>query len=111
GHGDVRFPGDAPALQRPMEPVIALLRRPGVEVTEHGEPGRLPLTVHGTGTLRGGRLEVDAAASSQVISNMLLVAAHAEQDVELVHVVEVLPSLPHIDMTMEPLLHAGAKAP
>src|SRR5699024_5226417 len=79
--------------------------------TEHGEPGRLPLTVHGTGTLRGGRLEVDAAASSQFISNMLLVAAHAEQDVELVHVGEVLPSLPHIDMTMETLRQAGAGAP
>ena len=109
-HGDVRFTGDAPALQRPMEPVIALLRQQGVEVTEHGEPGRLPLTVHGTGTLRGGRLEVDAAASSQFISNMLLVAAHAEQDVELVHVGEVLPSLPHIDMTMETLRQAGVEA-
>src|SRR5699024_3791670 len=44
------------------------------------------------------------------ISNMLLVAAHAEQDVELVHVGEVLPSLPHIDMTMETLRQAGVEA-
>src|SRR5699024_1479225 len=57
-HGDVHFTGDAPALQRPMDPVIDLLRQQGIEVTEHGEPGRLPLTVHGTGSLRGGRLEV-----------------------------------------------------
>ncbi|MDN6303293.1 MAG: 3-phosphoshikimate 1-carboxyvinyltransferase [Brachybacterium sp.] len=109
-HGDVRFTGDAPALQRPMDPVIDLLRQQGVEVTEHGETGRLPLTVHGTGHLRGGRLEVDASASSQFISNMLLVAAHAESDVELVHVGEVLPSLPHIDMTMDTLRQAGIEA-
>ncbi|MDN5898893.1 MAG: 3-phosphoshikimate 1-carboxyvinyltransferase [Brachybacterium sp.] len=109
-HGDVRFTGDPAALERPMEPVIDLLRQQGVEVTEHGEPGRLPLTVHGTGLLRGGRLEVDASGSSQFISNMLLVAAHTEQDVELVHVGEVLPSLPHIEMTMETLRQAGIEA-
>ncbi|WP_394214118.1 3-phosphoshikimate 1-carboxyvinyltransferase [Brachybacterium vulturis] len=109
-HGDVRFTGDAAALQRPMDPVVDLLRQQGVEVTEHGEPGRLPLTVHGTGQLRGGRLEVDASASSQFISNLLLVAARAQEDVELVHVGEVLPSLPHIDMTIETMRQAGVEA-
>src|SRR5699024_6279358 len=82
----------------------------GVEVTEHGEPGRLPLTVHGTGRLRGGRVEVDASASSQFVSNALLVAARGEQDLELVHVGEVLPSLPHIEMTLETLRQAGVEA-
>ena len=106
-HGDVRFTGDEAALMRPMGPVIDALRAQGVEVTEHGEPGHLPLTVHGTGRLHGGRVEVDASASSQFISNVLLVAAHGEQDLELVHTGEVLPSLPHIDMTRETLREAG----
>ncbi|ATG54517.1 3-phosphoshikimate 1-carboxyvinyltransferase [Brachybacterium ginsengisoli] len=109
-HGDVRFTGDDAALARPMDPVIDLLRQQGVEVTEHGEPGRLPLTVHGTGRLGGGRLQVDASASSQFISNLLLVAARAEEDVELVHVGAVLPSLPHIEMTVETLRQAGVDA-
>ena len=109
-HGDVRFTGDDAALARPMDAVVQVLRQQGVEVTEHGEPGRLPLTVHGTGTLRGGRVEVDASASSQFISNVLLVAARAEQDLELVHVGEQLPSLPHIDMTLETLRRAGVEA-
>ncbi|MGY5764928.1 3-phosphoshikimate 1-carboxyvinyltransferase [Brachybacterium sp. DNPG3] len=109
-HGDVRFTGDAAALARPMGPVIQVLRAQGVEVTEHGEPGYLPFTVHGTGRLPGGRVEVDASASSQFISNALLIGARCEQDLELVHVGEVLPSLPHIEMTVETLREAGVDA-
>ena len=109
-HGDVRFTGDDAALVRPMDAVVQVLRGQGVKVTEHGEPGRLPFTVHGRGTLPGGRVEVDASASSQFISNVLLVAARAETDLELVHVGEELPSLPHIDMTLETLRRAGVEA-
>jgi 3-phosphoshikimate 1-carboxyvinyltransferase len=109
-HGDVRFTGDDAALVRPMDAVVQVLRGQGVEVTEHGEPGRLPFTVHGTGSLRGGRVEVDASASSQFVSNVLLVAARAEQDLELVHVGAELPSLPHIEMTLETLRRAGVEA-
>lgn len=98
-HGDVTFTGDPGALVRPMGPVIEALRGLGVEVTEHGEPGRLPLTVHGTGHLRGGRVEIDASASSQFVSNVLLVGARCDQDLTLVHTGRTLPSLPHIEMT------------
>ncbi|WP_422117653.1 3-phosphoshikimate 1-carboxyvinyltransferase [Brachybacterium sp. UNK5269] len=109
-HGDVRFTGDDAALLRPMDAVIDALRQQGVEVTEHGEPGRLPLTVHGTGTLRGGRVEIDASASSQFVSNALLVGARGEEDLELVHTGPRLPSLPHIEMTVETLRQAGVQA-
>ena len=109
-HGDVRFTGDDAALQRPMDAVIDARRQQGGGLTEHGQPGPMPLTVHGTGRLRGGRIEVDASASSQFISNVLLVAARAETDVELVHVGQVLPSLPHIEMTLETMRQAGIQA-
>lgn len=109
-HGQVRFTGDQAALARPMGPVIQVLRAQGVEVTEHGEAGRLPLTVHGTGRLRGGHVEVDASASSQFISNMLLVGARCQSDLELHHVGSVLPSLPHIEMTLDTLRAVGVPA-
>jgi 3-phosphoshikimate 1-carboxyvinyltransferase len=98
-HGDVTFTGDPSALRRPMGPVLAALRGLGVEVTELGEPGHLPLTVHGRGHLRGGRVEIDSSASSQFVSALLLVAARCDQDLEVVHVGTTLPSLPHIEMT------------
>ncbi|MFC0673447.1 3-phosphoshikimate 1-carboxyvinyltransferase [Brachybacterium hainanense] len=102
-NGDVRFTGDEAALARPMGPVIAALRGLGVEVTEHGEKDHLPLTVHGTGRLPGGRLTIDASASSQFISNLLLVGARCEEDLVIRHVGATLPSLPHIEMTIETL--------
>lgn len=109
-HGDVHFTGDEASLLRPMGAVIDALRQQGVEVTEHGEPGHLPLTVHGTGRLRGGRVEIDASTSSQFISNVLMVAARGEQNLDLVHVGQVLPSLPHIEMTLETMRQAGIEA-
>lgn len=109
-HGDVRFIGDAGALVRPMHAVIDVLRAQGVRVTEEGEPGHLPITVHGTGRLSGGRVEVDASASSQFISNALLVAARGDADLDLVHTGRTLPSLPHIDMTLETLRSVGVQA-
>lgn len=109
-HGDVRFTGDEAALARPMGPVIQVLRAQGVQVTEHGEKGRLPLTVHGTGRLAGGRVEVDASGSSQFVSNALLVASRCETDLELHHIGAVLPSLPHIDMTIDTLRAVGVTA-
>jgi 3-phosphoshikimate 1-carboxyvinyltransferase len=106
-HGDVSFTGDESALQRPMGPAIEALRSMGVEVTENGEPGHLPFVVHGTGRLRGGDIDVDASASSQFISNLLLVGARCEQDLRVRHVGDSLPSLPHIDMTMTEMRRAG----
>lgn len=108
--GDVRFTGDASALRRPMGPVIAALRALGVEVTEHGEPDRLPLTVHGRGHLPGGVVEIDASASSQFVSNLLLVAARASGPLTVRHVGSTLPSLPHIEMTLAVLDQAGVAA-
>ncbi|PWH05368.1 3-phosphoshikimate 1-carboxyvinyltransferase [Brachybacterium endophyticum] len=106
-HGDVAFTGDDSALLRPMGPVIEALRSLGVEVTETGEAGHLPFVVHGKGTLGGGSIDVDASASSQFISNLLLVGARCEQDLRIRHVGESLPSLPHIEMTMTEMRRAG----
>ncbi|WP_152352657.1 3-phosphoshikimate 1-carboxyvinyltransferase [Brachybacterium subflavum] len=106
-HGDVSFTGDESALLRPMAPAIQALRSLGVEVTETGEPGHLPFVVHGRGCLAGGSIDVDASASSQFISNLLLVGARCEKDLRVRHVGDSLPSLPHIEMTMTEMRRAG----
>lgn len=109
-HGDVRFVGDEAALARPLGPVIDTLRAQGVDVTEHGEPGHLPITVHGRGRLSGGYIEIDASASSQFISGAILAAPRGEADLVLRHVGAGLPSLPHIEMTIATLQAAGVNA-
>lgn len=107
--GPVRFDGDESALARPMGPVLTALRTLGVRVEEHGEPGHLPFTVHGHGSLVGGQVDVDASASSQFVSGLLLAAARFERGLTLRHTGRTLPSLPHIEMTVAVLREAGVQ--
>jgi 3-phosphoshikimate 1-carboxyvinyltransferase len=66
--------------------------------------------VLGTGGVAGGLLEIDASASSQFVSGLLLVAAKFEKGLTLKHIGEELPSLPHIEMTLETLRQRGVTA-
>jgi len=105
--GPVRFDGDAQAYARPMGPVLEALRALGVRVDDHGEPGRLPFTVHGHAAMAGGSVDVDASGSSQFVSGLLLAAARYGQGLTVRHIGPTLPSLPHIAMTVDVLRAAG----
>lgn len=105
--GPVHFKGDPEALVRPMGPVIQALHALGVRVDEDGEPGHLPITVHGRGAVRGGHVDVDASGSSQFVSGLLLAGARFEQGLTVRHTGRTLPSLPHIEMTVDVLRAAG----
>lgn len=107
--GPVSFDGDPYARKRPMRPVLEALRALGADISDDGR-GALPFTVHGTGSLRGGRVEVDASLSSQFVSGLLLAAPRFEQGVHVVHVGDRLPSVPHIEMTLESLRQRGVSA-
>ena len=104
--GDVRFDGDPRARDRPMAPVLTALRDLGVAVDDDGV-GRLPFTVHGSGTLRGGTVRVDASASSQFISALLLIGARCADGLVVEHIGTPIPSEPHVVMTVEALRDVG----
>ena len=104
--GEIRFDGDEAARRRPMHTTIDSLRALGVEV-EDGGSGALPFVLHGNGKVRGGDLTIDASASSQFVSGLLLSAARFEQGLALRHEGEHLPSLPHIEMTLDTLAKRG----
>lgn len=108
GSAAVRFDGDPRARQRPMDATIAGLRALGVEVREDDVIGALPFTVSG-GSLDGGTVQIDASASSQFVSALLLVGARLRQGLDLVHVGASLPSQPHIDMTVTELRRRGVQ--
>ncbi|QSB17114.1 3-phosphoshikimate 1-carboxyvinyltransferase [Natronosporangium hydrolyticum] len=105
--GDVTFDGDARARLRPLRPLIDALRTAGVEVAA-GPHGGLPVTVQGRGSVEGGELTLDASASSQLVSGLLLAAPRYRQGVVVRHVGPALPSRPHLRMTVEMLRAAGA---
>lgn len=106
--GEVRFDGDAAARRRPMHTTVDSLRALGVDVDDDGT-GSLPFTLKSTGAVRGGDLTIDASASSQFVSGLLLSAARFEQGLTLRHEGEHLPSLPHIEMTLDTLAKRGVK--
>ena len=103
--GPVRFDGDPRARERPMGTVLDALRALGARV----DGDRLPFTLHATGGLSGGEVVIDASASSQFVSGLLLSGARYEKGVTVVHDGKPVPSLPHIDMSVDMLRTAGVE--
>ncbi|ANW18238.1 3-phosphoshikimate 1-carboxyvinyltransferase [Streptomyces clavuligerus] len=106
--GPVRFDGDPRSHERPLHGVIDALRALGARIDDEGR-GALPLTVHGSGALDGGRVEIDASSSSQFVSALLLSGPRFNQGVEVRHIGARLPSMPHIRMTVDMLRAVGAQ--
>jgi 3-phosphoshikimate 1-carboxyvinyltransferase len=107
--GATVFDGDPHARNRPMGTIIEALIALGVPVAAEGgrTPSSLPFTVEGTGEVRGGHLVIDASASSQFVSALLLVGARFTEGLHLEHVGKPVPSLDHITMTVEALRSVG----
>ena len=104
----VEFHGDARASQRPVAPILAALRELGAVIDDGGR-GAVPFAVRGTGSLAGGAVTLDAAASSQLVSGLLLAAPRFDKGVEVRHRGHRVPSAPHIAMTVQMLRAAGAE--
>jgi 3-phosphoshikimate 1-carboxyvinyltransferase len=106
--GTVAFSGDPRACERPVRPLIAALRELGADV-EDGGRGAIPFTVRGTGSLTGGQVTIDASASSQLVSGLLLSGSRYDKGLEVRHHGPIVPSAPHIAMTVGMLRDAGAE--
>ena len=104
--GQIDFDGDLAARSRPMKTTVDSLRALGVSVEGEG----LPFSILGTGKVAGGEIEIDASASSQFVSGLLLVGARFKNGLTISHVGEHLPSMPHIDMTIDCLQKRGVSA-
>ncbi|MEU7002099.1 3-phosphoshikimate 1-carboxyvinyltransferase [Nonomuraea sp. NPDC046570] len=99
--GEVFFDGDPHARKRPMGPILDALRALGA----HVDNDALPFTIRGRVT--GGEVTIDASASSQLISGLLLTGARFEKGVTIRHAGKPVPSMPHIEMTVQMLRAAG----
>ncbi|WP_454195583.1 3-phosphoshikimate 1-carboxyvinyltransferase [Nocardia sp. Marseille-Q1738] len=103
--GDVAFDGDEQARIRPLRTILDALRALGADIAGDA----LPFTVHGTGALRGGTVTIDASGSSQFVSGLLLSAARFDEGLVVHHDGKALPSMPHIEMTVEMLRRADVR--
>lgn len=115
--GEFGFDGDAHARKRPMAPLLDGLRQLGVDVPCEGDQAdALPFTVQSPGLaqhpVEGSAIPevcIDASASSQFVSAFLLVAPRLPQGLVIRHVGEAVPSVPHIEMTIETLHELGVR--
>ena len=101
----VSFDGDPHMRLRPVGQVLSALRDLGVSV----QGDALPFSIHGLGSVPGGIVTIDASASSQFVSALLLAGARYELGVDVRHVGKPVPSLPHIEMTVEMLRQHGVE--
>ena len=101
--GEVRFDGDPRARERPMGTILHALRELGATISGDA----LPFVLSGTGHLPGGVVTIDASASSQFVSGLLLAGARYDKGLTVRHDGKPVPSLPHIEMTVHMLRAAG----
>jgi 3-phosphoshikimate 1-carboxyvinyltransferase len=106
--GDVQFDGDEQARIRPMATLFDGLRQAGVTVDDGGR-GTMPFTLRGSGSVAGGVVRIDASASSQFVSALLLAGARYDHGLTVIHTGAPVPSMPHIEMTVAMLRSAGIK--
>jgi 3-phosphoshikimate 1-carboxyvinyltransferase len=103
--GTVILDGSDRLRERPVGPLLGMLRSQGIATRCLREEGYPPVEITG-GTLRGGTVSLDRMDSSQYVSAMLLAAPYARRDLEV-----VLPgrtvSLPYVDMTLETMERFG----
>ncbi|MCX6396421.1 MAG: 3-phosphoshikimate 1-carboxyvinyltransferase [Propionibacteriales bacterium] len=104
-NGPTAFDGDPHARTRPMAQILTALRGLGVEV--RSKTDALPFTVTGAGSIAGGTVVIDASASSQFVSALLLAAPRYQAGIEVLHEGPPVPSLPHIEMTVACLRARG----
>lgn len=115
--GPVVLTGDERLGHRPLTPLLDAVRSLGMtaepaDLPAGEEASVLPLRLAGTLTPADpddARVEVDASASSQFVSALLLAGCTVPGGLS-VHATGDVPSLPHVEMTLAALQHVGVRA-
>ncbi len=105
-NGDSTLTGGSSLRARPIQPLLDALKRIGVD-SESCE-GFPPVTIKGTGILRGGTTELPGNISSQYVSALLTVAPLAEKPVEI-NLTTRLESKPYVEMTLNAMRLFGVE--
>jgi 3-phosphoshikimate 1-carboxyvinyltransferase len=90
--------------QRPFGGLVESLRTQGVTVGS--ADGRMPLTVSGSGQIRGGAVSVDVSDSTQFATALMIAAAHANSETS-VTVEGLVGSDGYLDLTADVMADFG----
>lgn len=100
---EITLSGAVTLKKRPMSMIEEALNQLGAVCRTTG--GFLPITIKGP--LKGGRCEIDASVSSQLLTGLLMALPLAQGDSEIK--VNNLKSKPYIDMTLDILKSFGVQ--
>jgi 3-phosphoshikimate 1-carboxyvinyltransferase len=104
----VHFDGDPRMRERPLGPLLRALTGLGAVIEDDGR-GAMPFTLAAVRGVRGGEITIDASASSQLVSGLLLSAPGFDQGIVVRHHGPPVPSAPHLRMTVTMLRESGAE--
>ena len=108
GKGTFHIDGVPRMRERPMGDLLSALQQMGARVQDDNGTDCLPITVRAEG-LRGGKVKMRAAKSSQPLSALLMVAPLCQSDVEI-EIEGELFSQPYIEITLRMMQQWGIEA-
>ena len=104
--GEVVIDGDAHMRKRPIAPLVAALRRLGVDAV--ADTGCPPVRVRGRGGFAGGRVEIDGGLSSQYVSALLMIGACGQGPAEVALTGQHIGARGYVDLTLAAMRAFGA---
>ncbi len=105
--GVYRIDGVPQMRKRPMKGLIDTLRALGADIRCTGDEGFFPIEIRARG-LDGGSVDVDATASSQILSALLMVAPLARDTLEIGTIGGVRPAF--VEMTTSLMAEFGMRS-
>ncbi len=107
-NGKTILTGGARMKERPIGDLVECLRRTGIGIDFLEKEGFPPIEISGTGSFRGGEIEISGGISSQFLSALLLLSPFAEKET-IIRIRDVLVSRPYAEMTLQMLKNAGVE--
>lgn len=104
----ITITGSARLKQRPVAPLVDVLRSLGAKIEYMDSEGHLPLRIQGNPNMQGGEVTLRSDVSSQFVSALLMIAPKMANGLSL-HLEGETVSRPYIDMTIGIMKRFGAK--
>jgi len=107
GEGEFTLTGEARMKERPIGHLADALRQAGANITYLENEGYPPLYIKAQG-LKGGKVSIDGAISSQFLTALLMASPMAENDT-VITIIGELVSKPYIDITLNIMKDFGVE--
>ena len=107
GDGDYVLTGSERMQERPIDDLLDGLTQLGISAQSLHANGCPPLKIKGN-PIKGGRVNLNCAVSSQYLSGLLLIGPYTQEGLDI-HITAGPVSKPYIDMTIEVMERMGVK--